>query len=245
MNPRKKSNLQPLAAIIIIGDEILSGRTLDTNTQFLAKKLSNMGVNLCQVRVIPDKRQDIICAVKDLRDKYDYVFTSGGLGPTHDDITAESIAAAFNVSISVREDAKKMLATNYINGELSLNQARLRMARIPEGAKLIHNPISKAPGFYLSNVYVMAGIPLIFQAMVESILPKLSGGKPLLSITVKFLKPEGEIALALEKISTEFPEVSIGSYPFREQDLYGTNVVARHYEESVLTLVKMKLGELS
>ena len=239
-----KNVLQPSAAIIIIGDEILSGRTQDTNTQFLAKKLATWGINLCEARVVSDKKQEIISAVKTLSAKYSYVFTSGGIGPTHDDITAESIAKAFEVNISVREDARKILATNYINGEVSLNEARLKMARIPDGATLVDNPISKAPGFCLFNVYVLAGVPLIFQAMVESILPKLTGGKPLISVTVKLLKPEGEIAEDLGLLATKFPEVSIGSYPFREKNIYGTNVVIRHHEKLVVEAVKFEIKNL-
>ena len=244
MDKISKGILQPSAAIIIIGDEILSGRTQDTNTQFLAKKLTDVGINLCEVRVVADIKAEIVSTVEALSTKYDYVFTSGGIGPTHDDITADSIAEAFKVSISVRDDARKLIAENYINGEASLNEARLKMARIPDGAILIDNPISKAPGFQLSNVYVMAGIPTIFKAMVESIVPNLVGGKPLLSISVKFFKAEGEIAEALGLIAGRFKEVSIGSYPFRENNINGTNVVVRHHDQDILNSLEIELKNL-
>jgi molybdenum cofactor synthesis domain-containing protein len=235
---------QPNAAILIIGDEILSGRTQDTNSNFLAKKLTEVGINLSEVRVVPDSNEEIVFAVNNLRSKYTYVFTSGGIGPTHDDITADAIAQAFEVEISVNEDAKRILSSNYIDGEKSLNKARLRMARIPNGASLIDNPISKAPGFFLNNVYVMAGVPPIFKAMVESIIPTLVVGSPLLSISVKFFKSEGDIAKGLEDIATKFSDVSIGSYPFSEEGVYGTNVVARHFNKKILNIIENELKEL-
>jgi len=235
---------QPTAAILIIGDEILSGRTQDTNGNFLAKKLSELGVNLSEVRVVPDLAQEIVLAINDLRIKYTYVFTSGGIGPTHDDITADAVARAFNVRISINEDAKRILSSNYGDGEKSLNEARLRMARIPHGASLIENPISKAPGFVLNNVYVMAGVPSIFKAMVGSIIPTLVCGSPLLSISVKFFKSEGDIAKKLEEIATKFSDVSVGSYPFSEAGVYGTNVVARHINKDILKAIQNELEQL-
>ena len=234
---------QPSAAIIIIGDEILSGRTQDTNSNFLAKKLTNAGINLSEVRIVPDLNEEIVFAVNKLRSKYTYVFTSGGIGPTHDDITADAISEAFGVEISVNEDAKRILSSNYRDGEKSLNEARLRMARIPKGASLIDNPISKAPGFFLDNVYVMAGVPSIFKVMVEAIIPTLLGGSPLLSISVKISKSEGDIAKQLENIATKFSDVSIGSYPFREGSIYGTNVVARHFNRDILKTIENELEE--
>ena len=203
--------VQPTAAMLVIGDEILSGRTQDTNTQFIAAKLTDIGINLVEVRVVSDLKEHIVSAVNSLRDRYNYVFTCGGIGPTHDDITADAIASAFGVGIDVREDAKRILGTNYSEGEAALNEARLRMARIPDTALLIHNPISKAPGFYLENVYVMAGVPSIFKAMVASVIPTLNVGPPLLSVSVKFLRPESEIAKSLEVIAANFSGGSIGS----------------------------------
>jgi molybdenum cofactor synthesis domain-containing protein len=234
---------QPSAAILIIGDEILSGRTQDTNSNFLAKKLTDVGINVCEVRVVPDLSGAIVFAVNHLRSKYTYVFTSGGIGPTHDDITADAIARAFGVEISVNEAAKAILSSNYRDGEKSLNEARLRMARIPNGASLIDNPISKAPGFFLDNVYVMAGVPSIFKAMIESIIPTLVGGTPLLSVSVKFLKSEGDIAKNLENIAAKFSDVTIGSYPFSEGGIYGTNVVVRHVNKDILKTVQNELEE--
>ena len=160
----------PTAAMIVIGDEILSGRTRDANMHHLAKELTLIGIDLAEARMIADIPAQIVDAVNDLRAKYTYVFTSGGIGPTHDDITADCIAEAFGVSIGVREDARTVLATNYPNGEADLTEARLRMARIPDGADLIDNPVSKAPGFTIENVHVMAGIPSVFNAMLEGCL---------------------------------------------------------------------------
>ena len=234
----------PTAAMLVIGDEILSGRTQDTNTQFIATKLTEVGINLIEVRIVSDSAVQIVSAVNDLRAQYDYLFTSGGIGPTHDDVTADAIADAFKVGISVRDDAKKILSSNYIDGEKALNDARLRMARIPDGALLIDNPISKAPGFSLRNVYVMAGVPLIFRAMVESIIPTLKGGPPLLSVSVRLLQPESEIAKDLEAIASDFFGGSIGSYPFNSDGAHGTNIVARHYDPKVLQVVKRKLNKI-
>jgi molybdenum cofactor synthesis domain-containing protein len=235
---------QPSAGILIIGDEILSGRTHDVNTHLLAKKLTDIGINLIEVRVVSDNQLAIVSAINALRDKYTYLFTSGGIGPTHDDITADSIAVAFEVGISIREDAKRILSTNYIDGEKALNDSRLRMARIPDGADLIDNPISKAPGFSLENVYVMAGVPLIFEAMVDSILPNLIGGPPLLSVTIKCPKSEGDIAMALGKVAERFPEVSIGSYPYSRDGIHGTNIVTRHFDKKILENVKKELTKI-
>ena len=245
MSATGRTDTQPSAAMLVIGDEILSGRTQDTNTQLIAQKLTEVGINLLEVRVVSDRMDDIIFAVNSLRRKYNYVFTSGGIGPTHDDITADAIAEAFNVEISIREDARLILSTNYPDGEKSLNNARLRMARIPDGALLIDNPISKAPGFSLENVYVMAGVPSIFKVMVESVIPTLVGGPPLLSISVKFLKPESEISERIEHIASNFSGGSIGSYPFNIEGLHGTNVVARHFNKKSLTDVEKKLKKIT
>ncbi len=240
-----RNKIQPTAAMLVIGDEILSGRTQDTNTQFIAKRLTEAGIHLSEVRVVLDVEKDIMLAINNLRLSYTYVFTSGGIGPTHDDITADAVAKAFKVGINVREDAKRILSTNYKDGEKSLNESRLRMARIPNGALLIDNPISKAPGFSLGNVYVMAGVPSIFKVMVESALQGLVGGPPLLSISVKVLRPESEIAKRLEDIAHNFSGGSIGSYPFNVDGVHGTNVVARHFDEKSLVEIEKKLKEIS
>jgi molybdenum cofactor synthesis domain-containing protein len=224
----------PTAAMIVIGDEILSGRTRDTNTQFLAIKLTDIGIDLCQVRVVPDIPLDIIAAVNELRSRYTYIFTSGGIGPTHDDITSDCIAAAFDVPISVRDDARAILATNYANPESDLNEARLRMARIPQGAVLIDNPISKAPGYRLGNVHVMAGVPYIFEAMLEGVLPTLTGGQPLMSETIRLDRREGDIAEKLGEIAAANLSVTIGSYPFVRDGQFGTNIVVRSQDQAAL-----------
>ena len=217
----------PTAAMLVIGDEILSGRTRDSNTHYLAQELTKQGIDLREVRVVSDDRPAIISAVKALSQGFDHVFTSGGIGPTHDDITADCIAAAFDAHIDVREDAHAILAAHYERSGLELNAARLRMARIPDGAGLIENPVSAAPGFSIENVYVMAGVPSVFQAMVASVLPTLTGGKPLLSQTLRIQRGEGDIAGPLAELAAEFSDLSIGSYPFIKDGIYGSNIVIR------------------
>lgn len=217
----------PTAAMLVIGDEILSGRTRDANMHFLAGELTARGIDLKEVRVVSDDRDAIVTSVKALLSDFDNVFTSGGIGPTHDDITADCIADAFGVHIDIREDARALLQAHYDRSGMELNAARLRMARIPEGATLIDNPVSTAPGFSLRNVHVMAGVPAVFQAMVASILPTLTGGAPLLSRTLRLMKGEGDIAGPLAAFAREFPDLSIGSYPFQKNGIYGSNIVVR------------------
>ena len=219
--------VNPTAAMIVIGDEILSGRTRDSNMHHLAGQLTEAGIDLKEVRVIGDERGVIIAAVQAMSAAYDYVFTSGGIGPTHDDITADCIAAAFDAEIDVREDARAILAEHYDRAGTELNAARLRMARIPDGAALIENPVSAAPGFQLENVHVMAGVPSVFQAMVESVLPTLTGGAPLISKTMRIERGEGDIAGPLGEIAEAFPLLSMGSYPFQKDGKYGAHVVIR------------------
>jgi len=225
--------MNPTAAILLIGDEILSGRTKDSNGNFLAKRLTEAGIDLKEIRVVPDDHAVIVAALNALRGAHTHVFTSGGIGPTHDDITADAVAAAFGVGISVREDARAILATNYDN-PADLNEMRLRMARIPDGAGLIDNPISKAPGFSLGNVHVMAGVPVIFEAMVAGLLPRLTGGAPMRSVSVRVDRPEGDVAAALAEIAARFPALSIGSYPFVTEDGFGSNIVARGTDDGLL-----------
>lgn len=233
----------PTAAMLVIGDEILSGRTQDTNSNHLAKTLTEIGIDLCEVRVVGDDPAQIITAVNALRNQFDHVFTSGGIGPTHDDITADCIAKAFGVGIDIREDARAILASHYAN-PADLNKMRLRMARIPDGASLIDNPVSKAPGFLIGNVFVMAGVPAVFHAMLASILPTLAGGTPLLSISVRVEKPEGSVAAALAEIATQHPDVSIGSYPFIQNGVFGCNLVARSTDKALLKIIAAKLAEI-
>ena len=224
----------PTAAMLVIGDEILSGRTRDANMHYLAGQLTERGITLCEVRIVSDHRDAIIAAVRALSQAYDHVFTSGGIGPTHDDITAECIAAAFDDHIDVRADARALLAEFYAQTGRELNEARLRMARIPDRATLIDNPVSVAPGFTLENVHVMAGVPSVFQAMVASVLPTLTGGKPLISDTVRLMRGEGDVAQPLGEIAAKFPSVQIGSYPFQQDGRFGTNIVLRTTDADAL-----------
>jgi molybdenum cofactor synthesis domain-containing protein len=205
---------QPTAAMLVIGDEILSGRTRDANAHHLATVMTEIGIRLTEIRVVPDTRAAIVDAVNDLRARVDYLFTSGGIGPTHDDITADCVAAAFGVHIDVREDARAIIAAYAAASGRELNEARLRMARIPDGAELIENPLSHAPGFILGNVHVMAGVPSIFKVMLEGLRPRLRGGPPLLNHSFRVQAPEGDLAAPLGALAEAYPEVSMGSYPF-------------------------------
>ncbi len=224
----------PTAAMLVIGDEILSGRTRDANMHFLAGELTGAGIDLNEVRVVADDPTAIIEAVRSLSASFDHVFTSGGIGPTHDDITADCIAEAFGATIDVRDDARAILQAHYDRQKIAMNDARLRMARIPAGAALIDNPISAAPGFTLGNVHVMAGVPSVFQAMVASILPTLTGGQPICSTSLRIERGEGDIAGPLGKIADQFSDLSFGSYPFIIDGLYGTNIVVRGSDPSAL-----------
>jgi len=225
----------PTAAMLVIGDEILSGRTKDINVGFLAERLTEAAVDLKEVRMVADDHDVIVDAVRTLSDRWDHVFTSGGIGPTHDDITADAIADAFGASIDVRDDARALLATHYSKNGIELNEARLRMARIPDGAALIDNPVSVAPGFSIENVHVMAGVPVVFQAMVTSVVATIAGGLPILSRTVRINMPEGEIAGPLGEIALAHSDVSIGSYPFILNGRFGSNIVFRCTDEILLS----------
>lgn len=222
----------PTAAMLVIGDEILSGRTADTNTNHLAKALTQAGIDLKEVRVVSDDSDAIVGAVNALRQAYDTVFTSGGIGPTHDDITADSIAAAFGLPIDVRADARAILEERYEKMGTKINEARLRMARIPDTATLIDNPVSGAPGFTVENVHVMAGVPAVFHAMVETVVPTLKGGPPVVSMTHRINQGEGNVAGPLAELAAEYADLSIGSYPFQHQGQYGTNIVIRGQDAS-------------
>ncbi|MFM2356413.1 MAG: hypothetical protein RLZZ528_2149 [Pseudomonadota bacterium] len=234
----------PTAAILIIGDEILSGRTRDSNMFFLAGELGRIGIDLCEVRVVADRHAAIVGAVNALRAAHDHVFTSGGIGPTHDDITADAIAAAFGLPLAVREDARVILAAHYARAGVEFNAARQRMARVPPGAVLIDNPISAAPGFSLGNVHVMAGVPKIFEAMVASLLPRLTGGQPLLSQTLRVDRGEGVIAEPLAALAAEFEDLSFGSYPFVQNGAYGSNLVVRGTDQARLDAAMLRLAAL-
>jgi molybdenum cofactor synthesis domain-containing protein len=221
------------AAILVIGDEILSGRTKDKNIGYIAEYLTNIGIDLREVRVVPDVEGEIVAAVNALRHRYGHVFTTGGIGPTHDDITADSVARAFGVSIDVDPRAVAMLLERIPKPDL--NEARLRMARIPAGATLIANSVSKAPGFTIGNVHVMAGVPAIMQAMLDALAPTLPTGRRMLSRSIDAGLKEGDIAGPFGAVQARFPDVTMGSYPgFKEGVGYTTTLVLRSREEARL-----------
>ncbi|AVW92325.1 competence/damage-inducible protein A [Celeribacter baekdonensis] len=234
----------PTAAILIIGDEILSGRTRDANMYLLAGELTRIGIDLKEVRVISDDREAIVTTVRALSDAYDHVFTSGGIGPTHDDITADCVAEAFGRPIGVRDDARALLGAHYKARGVEFNEARMRMARIPEGATLIENPVSIAPGFSLENTHVMAGVPNVFAAMVASILPTLTGGKPLLSQTYRINRAESTVAEPLGMLAQKYPDLSMGSYPFTNNGAFGTNIVIRGQDGAKVDAAILELAAL-
>ena len=221
------------AALLIIGNEILSGRTQDANLAYIALGLNEVGVRLKEVRVVADDEAAIIAALNALRAAYTYVFTTGGIGPTHDDITAECIAKAFGVNLILDERAVDRLARQM--DRANLNEARLRMAHIPEGGELIDNPISQAPGFRIGNVYVMAGIPRIMQAMFDGVRHSLKGGKKMLSQGIDLYTGEGNIAAGLTEIQNSRADVEIGSYPFSRKGVFGTVIVARGTDAAKVT----------
>ncbi|SDY19257.1 competence/damage-inducible protein A [Citreimonas salinaria] len=234
----------PTAAMLVIGDEILSGRTRDSNMHFLAQEFTRTGVDLREVRFVADDPDAIVAALNDLRASHDTVVTSGGIGPTHDDITADCVARAFGVGIDVREDARAILQAHYDRQGNQMNEARLRMARIPDGATLIDNPVSAAPGFTLGNVHVMAGVPAVFQAMVATVLPTLKGGEPLLSQTLRIERGEGDIAGPLGALAAEFGDLQFGSYPFQKNGVYGANVVVRGTDGARIDAAMTRLSRL-
>ena len=226
------------AAFIIIGDEILSGRTIDKNLNFLAKELTKIGINLKEVRVVSDNESEIIFAVNSLRYKFDYIFTSGGIGPTHDDITSISIAKAFDDKLIKNQEAEQILINHY--GKENINKARLKMAFVPSQAKLLDNPISSAPGFMIDNVIVMAGVPKIMQAMFFAVSKNLKIGDKIISKEIKTNLTEGIIAKDLAILQKEFVNVSIGSYPFAE----GTSLVFRSINIEELEEVIVKINKI-
>ena len=225
------------AGILVIGDEILSGRTKDKNIGWIAEYLTAMGIDLEEVRIVPDVEAEIVAALNALRSRYTYVFTTGGIGPTHDDITADAVAKAFGVPLDVDQRAVDLIAERV--GRDGLNAARLRMARIPRGADLVDNPVSKAPGFWIGNVIVMAGIPSVMQAMLDGVAPKLATGVKLLSETVRADLREGDIGTELGQVAKQHPDVMIGSYPFADEDgRPNTNLVVRGRDPQTLAAAK-------
>ncbi len=230
------------AALLIIGNEILAGRTQDTNTPWIAERLTDRGIVLGEVRIIPDNEDDIIFAVNQLRAKFDYVFTTGGIGPTHDDITAESIAKAFGVDLVRDEQAFKMLEEHY--GLAELTPPRAKMSLIPVGSQLIPNPVTAAPGFIIENVHVMAGVPRIMQAMLDHVLGMIQAGKPILSNTVACSLPESTLAMDLEALQDKYPDLQMGSYPHYRGGVLGLSLVLRGTNKENLENATAELVEL-
>jgi molybdenum cofactor synthesis domain-containing protein len=225
-------SLPVTAAVLVIGDEILSGRTQDSNLGYIAKFLGALGIDMCEGRVVPDVEAEIVAAVNALRARYTYVFTTGGIGPTHDDITADSIARAFGVGIDYHPDALAALGARYKPGEF--NEMRKRMARVPIGASLIKNSVSTAPGFQMANVFVMAGVPMIMRAMMEDLAPRLRRGVVMVSATISAAIAEGRIAASLAGIQAEHTTVAIGSYPFYAPEGSGVQLVVRGRDRSAV-----------
>ena len=227
------------AALIIIGNEILSGRTQDKNLSYLANWLNEIGIQLSEVRVIRDEEEIIIETVNYLKKTYSYVFTTGGIGPTHDDITSLSIARAFNVDLEVNDKALSILKEYYKDSELT--DARMKMTMIPQGAELVDNPISKAPGFKIENVFVMAGIPSIMQGMLEGARRHLKGGDVVKSTSIDVFTPESNVADELSKLQNKYIDVEIGSYPFSKENRFGTSLVLRSIDEESLERCRLEL----
>ena len=215
------------AAALIIGNEILSGRTQDQNLSFLGEKLGEIGIRLKEARVVSDDAEDIAAALDALRARYDYVFTTGGIGPTHDDITADSVARAFGVGIDYHPEVYAMLKAWFESKGLEANEARMRMARIPDGASVLDNELTLAPGFQIENVFVLAGVPSIARKMFDGAKKRLSGGVPMRSRALRVHVGEGTVAEALGTIQTAFPDIDIGSYPWSEDGVHGTSLVMR------------------
>jgi molybdenum cofactor synthesis domain-containing protein len=220
------------ACVLIIGNEILSGRTQDENLAFLARGLNEIGVRVREAQVIPDDAHVIVSTINDVRRRFDYVFTTGGIGPTHDDITAQCMADAFGVPLILHPDAKRLLETHYPAGQL--NEARLRMARVPKGAALLPNPISLAPGFQIGNVFVLPGVPSIMRGIFEQLKHRLAGGEKMLSRSVTCRLGEGTLAQDLSALQDRCPDVEIGSYPYFRRGDFGVTLVLRGTDQTSL-----------
>ena len=233
------------AAMLIIGNEILSGRTKDANLHHLANELTSLGIRLMEVRVIPDVEAMIVEAVNEARLRYDYVFTTGGIGPTHDDITAECVARAFGVKLIENPEARHLLEQQIKKSGNELNEARLRMAKTPDGASLIDNTYSVVPGFQMENVYVMAGVPRIMRAMFAGLKKTLRRGLPMLSRTIACNLPEGSIAKGLGEVQARYPGLEIGSYPsYRSQAGFNVSLVVRGVDEALVSAAVDEVAEL-
>ena len=243
-----KANIKLNAAIVIIGNEILSGRTHDTNVATISNWLNNLGVKLVEVRIIPDVEKTIIRTINEVRKKFKYVFTTGGIGPTHDDITSKSISKAFNLKYTYHEEAYAILKDYY--GKDKFNEGRKKMAKTPFGASLIYNPSSAAPGFFIKNVFCLPGVPSILNSMLGGLNTKIIGGNKILSKTINIRTVESEISIHLEKIQNKFKTIEIGSYPFFKLGKIGVSIVIRStnkkkiddcYKEIVSFLKKRKI----
>lgn len=229
------------AAVIVIGNEILSGRTEDANVTWLARRLTALGIVLAEVRMVRDEEDAIMAAVNVLRAAHDYVFTTGGIGPTHDDITCAAVARAFGRAYVLNPEARRLLEAYYDGSGRALNEARMRMAYTPEGAELIDNPVSRAPGFRVENVYVLAGIPAVMQGMFAGLAPTLEGGARVASREVAVLLGEGDIAARLAALQARYPALEIGSYPFVRDGAFGTTLVLRGTDEGALARADAEL----
>ena len=227
-------NKQPTAAIIVIGNEILTGRTKDKNIEYLSENLTNHGIKLIEARIIRDDHNTIVSSVRKLSKDVDFVFTSGGIGPTHDDITTEAIADAFSAKVETNKEALRRLKNHYKGTGIELNKARLRMANIPVGSKLIDNPVSAAPGFKIDNVIVMAGVPKIMQAMFENVILHIKGGPKIFSVSIGCPLGEGNIAEGVSRIEKKYNSLEIGCYPWFRAGIFGTSIVARSIIEKEL-----------
>lgn len=230
------------AALLVIGEEILSGRTRDENIAYIAAYLTRIGISLREVRVVADGEAEIAAAVNELRRRFTYVFTTGGIGPTHDDVTTDAVAMAFGVEVAVDPEAVAAMRKHFSDKELT--PARLRMARVPKGAALIDNAISRAPGFMLDNVVVMAGVPRIMQVMLDAVAPRLVKGRPVLTRSIRLDAPEGDAAPGLAELQASHPEVQIGSYPFFENRRLGTYVVLRSIDTDRLAAAVTDLWKM-
>ena len=221
----------PTAAILLIGDEILSGRTRDLNAHHLAGVLNGIGIDLREIRVVADDHAAIVAALRaldrSLGGAWDMVFTSGGIGPTHDDITADAVADAYGTVLEINADARRAMEDRWTKLGMEITEARLRMARIPVGATLIENAESAAPGFSIGGAHVMAGVPSVFRSMVEALIPRLNPGRPPVSETIRVDRPESDVADGLREVAGRFADLSLGSYPFRDDAGFGTNLVIR------------------
>ena len=225
------------ACVLTIGDEILSGRTQDANLAYIATHLNRIGIQVREARVIPHVEEVIVATLNEVRARYDYVFTTGGIGPTHDDITADAVAKAFGVGISYHPEAMKILGDHYAATGGEFNASRKRMARLPDGATMIENPVSKAPGFQIGNVFVMAGVPMVMQVMLDGLTGRLEGGAAMQSRTVTGQIGEGTIAEKLGALQARHPDVGIGSYPYYRSKTFGTSSGVRGGDSSALERV--------